>query len=935
MSPEELLIDYVWPEPGTFWRWSDDCAVCWWDGSTLALYPEIEAVLERLLPHGLPRFEEMLLVLSACRKNWSEPGGGAQRLDAWIDSYDDSAWGGMSIEHSRQMLRRQLDAVHEIAEKAAFAPQAAANVLEAVFSARDPHLSQEDGKQVVGMFQSDEAALEIHQRTLLLGVGTSSMGQFETIRNVIAAISDAPGQDAEFSEKTGLPTELSPAKIDDLPFVERVRALVEALQEDDKNAELAGLARIAQTLSAVVRLPRPVSEPEELPLGGYSDIANRGNLDRLLVSELALDADVLAVRVALNEALYLRRESPPRQPARRRAIFIDVGIRLWGLPRVFAHSLALAFAMQCERDAEVTVQTRGEPDPDADGELPIVPLTDAKLDSREGLMDLLGRLTPEHQPGEAVRGFLAQSQDSRALAEAADCIVITHPAAADDPEFRHALRQIPGAEFFLATVDAQGNYRLAAHNPAGRRELQQARLDLESLLSGGSKSLSADLLRHRDASLPKILRQREFPLFLAPSLELANTVFHPETGLVGYTKTGLLYHWPDAGQGAKLLTDSLPGGVISWREIDPDERIARLLIPRADRTATLITANLENGETTQMQLKHGLEFVRHTCRVDDLLVFAGDRSLVAHRLSDGHKSATLECERCRRGCGRFVRLGYEWYAINAGIIRLTLTPAPELSGLTTELVWEAANWPAPIAMTTDLAAYCLLDPAQLVSRPGAARFVSLRGMSWDGERLIVSATPRGANVVESRYFVDLNRGEVESASATDQRLEPGAANILRRGQNVRNRYSAVGVSPGGVLLVRSGAREFVMSSPAGVPRLQWDQSAERRAQVADRVFWEELEAAVPPAGTRFRLQKAAWPDGSAAYLDARGLLHLKSSDTTVPEVTLVMKEGMISAWATSGEYTGNAYFIGANAPRPPECILAHIVRFAAIAAKSC
>ena len=40
-----------------------------------------------------------------------------------------------------------------------------------------------------------------------------------------------------------------------------------------------------------------------------SDISNRGPLDRLLLSESAHDDLTLAVRIALNEALYLRRES--------------------------------------------------------------------------------------------------------------------------------------------------------------------------------------------------------------------------------------------------------------------------------------------------------------------------------------------------------------------------------------------------------------------------------------------------------------------------------------------------------------------------------------------------------------------------------------------------------------------------------------------------
>jgi hypothetical protein len=102
------------------------------------------------------------------------------------------------------------------------------------------------------------------------------------------------------------------------------------------DVELGGLARLALNLMAAVHLPRPVADREELPLGGVSDITNRGALDRLLVSELANDDLTLAVRIAVNEALYLRREMPPRNPPRQRFVLLDAGIRMWGVPRVFS-----------------------------------------------------------------------------------------------------------------------------------------------------------------------------------------------------------------------------------------------------------------------------------------------------------------------------------------------------------------------------------------------------------------------------------------------------------------------------------------------------------------------------------------------------------------------------------------------------------------------
>src|SRR6185436_19317174 len=115
----------------------------------------------------------------------------------------------------------------------------------------------------------------------------------------------------------------------ELPPGERVRSLIKTLVNDE---ELSGLARLAQQLLAATSLPRKLSQSDELPLGGVTDISNRGDLDRLLVSELASDDLTLAVRIATNEALYLRREQPPRSPPFRRALLLDSGVRMWGVP---------------------------------------------------------------------------------------------------------------------------------------------------------------------------------------------------------------------------------------------------------------------------------------------------------------------------------------------------------------------------------------------------------------------------------------------------------------------------------------------------------------------------------------------------------------------------------------------------------------------------
>ena len=161
-------------------------------------------------------------------------------------------------------------------------------------------------------------------------------------------------------------------------------------------------------------------------MGGISDISNRGPLDRLLLSELAHDDLTLAVRIATNEALYLRREAPPSSPPKRRAVLIDAGIRLWGVPRVFAAAVALSLVAATDRNIRVEAYR-------ACGRS-VEPVT---LTRREGLLAHLEALEPDAHPGDALPAFLAAvSKDG----DLTDAVIVTGEDVAADRAFQRDRR---------------------------------------------------------------------------------------------------------------------------------------------------------------------------------------------------------------------------------------------------------------------------------------------------------------------------------------------------------------------------------------------------------------------------------------------------------------------------------------------------------------
>jgi hypothetical protein len=67
------------------------------------------------------------------------------------------------------------------------------------------------------------------------------------------------------------------------------------------------------------------------------------------------------------------------------------------------------------------------------------------------------------------------------------------------------------------------------------------------------------------------------------------------------------------------------------------------------------------------------------------------------------------------------------------------------------------------------------------------------------------------------------------------------------------------------------------------------------------------------ANTNLKFSRFAWNDGSEVLADSRGFLHLRSSDRSIPEITIVMVMGKPTAcWAADGRVCGAAYFTGVD-----------------------
>jgi hypothetical protein len=76
------------------------------------------------------------------------------------------------------------------------------------------------------------------------------------------------------------------------------------------------------------------------------------------------------------------------------------------------------------------------------------------------------------------------------------------------------------------------------------------------------------------------------------------------------------------------------------------------------------------------------------------------------------------------------------------------------------------------------------------------------------------------------------------------------------------------------------------------------------------------------------LRAAELTNGSKVFLDSRGLLHFKSSNPDVPEVSVVLADGEVAGWTSDGCVCGPSFFFDGDYASAPAGIFKRILEIA-------
>ncbi len=480
-------VEYFGASQQWCWYWAEGMNVMEWEsGDTMIYREDLVDVMHDILPVGLPHTNTLLLVLAACRLSPEE----LKKKEEFILEKL-RYWGedGPATDFERNKLSVAADAfkflkyITQLPE-AYRTGKARAHLLKSL-----PGLfayKPDEASAIYAEFQSGRADERIlgYDDVTLTGMKNTFIRLAEQSKHINSPMHLAALLDTGLQHLPEPAEEINPEPVKDL------------LGDLQNEQETEGLANLTKAILSVFRIPPLSVSNDDQQLGGVSDISNRGPLHRLLLSELANDDDMLMARLAQNEAMYLRRESPPNTPERRRTLLLDISLPLWGKPRVFGVAAALACAQQNKNIRSTEALAIG-----GSSHWPVA------LHTKEGVRTALTRLQPDLHSGNALLQLLQKT--SKADEE---IIFITAESLLHDPDFLARLLPVQEKLSYLISVNRQGNFRLYRCSALGREELMAAQFDLDKLLFPAPKT-KPGIVSALPYSRKKKRRDNEYPIY--------------------------------------------------------------------------------------------------------------------------------------------------------------------------------------------------------------------------------------------------------------------------------------------------------------------------------------------------------------------------------------------------------------------------------------
>ena len=539
-SIQRQSYKYFGATTNDFWKWGDDGNVIeWTDGTTICYRKDLGLVLEGLVPFGFPSLSTVLLLMSACQNRW---GKNKNQIEKNLEQFTRL---GTNPDFFRAYIIDAIDFMDRINKlpESLRTGTKRVHLFQEIFKLEN-NVEVDNPRGVLDDFLSgrlDAVFFNKIRPTLY----SPNIVKTSLILLAAAGRKFSNVESLELVLKTGLKNLPAPIKIKEEEEEEQEeKSLLDQLREDQKTE---GIAKLCQRVIAGLNIPMHSLGVSDQSFGGVSDITNRGDIDKLLLSELAYDDTTLMVRLANNEAMYLRREELPSELHKERVILMDSTIKMWGVPRVFATSVGLACAIQDKNVASIqSYLLSGEKSHSVD------------LATKEGVIESLEELHPELNCADALHLFIEENK----IDEQTELILITDEQSLENEDFTKTLNEVRLSLTYLITINRQGRLHFYEYSLSGRRLINTTLYDLEELLFKSDKKVVISKSKIDESvakNLPLIYRRKPFPIYFpSPSIRFVqkNTYQFSDGAVAAITNDSRILFWKKRGLGARELLAS-------------------------------------------------------------------------------------------------------------------------------------------------------------------------------------------------------------------------------------------------------------------------------------------------------------------------------------------------------------------------------------------
>lgn len=459
------LKEYFQSYESYFWEWRTDdhlseLSIIYFPNvmTTVAYRPYIIEILKEIQLQGWPPFGSLLLVLYVTQDKFADIESLFSELNRYVERIETREFLAEAIE----LLKK----LYNLPEKYTI-KQNKITLLLTVFSENRIGVSYKNAEQLYDRYIKKPSIIEecTNKRNFNYEIFRKDIRtlayinrKFSTTESIIEAM----------NEMVDIP-DLEEEVVEEETTIETDKDFIQQLLEEPKTFQVGSLIK---RIWSGLKIPMRHLSPGEQPIGGVSDMTNKGDFSRMLLSEFANEDEVFMNRVANNEALYIQREIPPEENVFERIILIDTSLKNWGTPKVLAFASAIAVIKHPKAHSECKVFVLGQNS------------IQINLDKVEEVIDHLNLVSPVLDVSQSLEKFLAEEHTEKDL----EVFFMTNQENLENQKLQKVVHENRDRLKFLVTTSAEGELNFYKHHKGTRKHIQKIALPLKELWANPPKN---------------------------------------------------------------------------------------------------------------------------------------------------------------------------------------------------------------------------------------------------------------------------------------------------------------------------------------------------------------------------------------------------------------------------------------------------------------